>query len=158
MKKIEDIIVEIGSRLEFEAVKEVEASGSAWIDVVWFDKSIPISSLGVKKPDLRKHPVLPVVGFEIEKKTANDAKHIKGSISNLEVLGAPLGVIVIGQDNLKIWRKQADKYKNLSDTELEEKILKRLRKWKDEVRPRCRIVIMLEKDIIEWTNRLGVKI
>jgi hypothetical protein len=60
------LLGELGEGLGFDAKIEVEASESAWIDVVWFDKRLGLKALGYERPDLRHRPVLPVVGFELE--------------------------------------------------------------------------------------------
>jgi hypothetical protein len=62
--------------------------------------------MGIKTPKIRHHPVLPIVGFEVERRTGLDAKHVKGSVSNLDNLGALMGVLVIGADNLSNLAKQ----------------------------------------------------
>ena len=54
----------------FDVKAEVEASESAWVDVVWFDKRLPIPEKPFK---MRYEPVLPVVGFEIELHTGLNA-------------------------------------------------------------------------------------
>jgi hypothetical protein len=54
-------LVQIGSSLGFDVVTEVEASESAWVDVVWFDKRLPLAALSSAKPKMRYAPVLPVL-------------------------------------------------------------------------------------------------
>jgi hypothetical protein len=117
----------------------------AWIDVVWFDPRLSVLATGRNKPRLRYALVIPVVGFEVEFKTAHNAKHIKGSVSNLNNLGAQLGVIVLGTDNLEAMRKQ-DQYKEKKPTELETVLRKKVSQWVHaEARPQGRIAVMLEK-------------
>jgi len=94
------LIVKLDAHLGYEVATEVQASEAAWVDVVWFDKRIPFKDLDVIKPRIRYHPVLPIFGFEVELKTGLNAKHIKGSISNLNTLCAQVGVIVIGSGNI----------------------------------------------------------
>ncbi len=107
---------------------------------------------------MRFTPVLPVAAFEIEIKTGTDAKHIKGSVSNLDNLGAQMGIIVVGSGNLDLLRKK-DVHKNKSDIQLEKILIDRVYRWVyAEFQARTRIVIMSERQVIEWAKRLGVSI
>lgn len=154
--KLVDLVVDMGRKLNFDVATEVEASESAWVDVVWFDKQFSFESLGIKKPKMRLMPVLPVAAFEIEIKTGTNAKHIKGSVSNLDNLGAQIGIIVIGQGNLDAFRKITT-YKGKSDGELEKILMDRVYRWVyAESQPRRRIVIMSESQVVDWAKRLGV--
>jgi len=149
-----DVLVETGAALGFEVRTEVEASESAWIDVVWFDPRLPLLAAGRSKPKLRYAPVIPIVGFEVEFKTAHNSKHIKGSVSNLNNLGAQLGVIVIGTDNIGPMRKQLQ-YKDKSTKELESRLRKKVSQWVHaEARPQGRIAVMLESEVEPWTRAL----
>ena len=154
-----DLIVQIGHRLEFEVALEVEASGSAYVDVVWFDRRFAFEPLSIKKtPKIRRHPVLPVAGFEVERKTALDTKHVKGSVSNLENLGALMGVLVIGKDNLSNLAKQKA-HAGKANKQLEEILMDRVYRWVyTESQTRNRIVVMWEREVTEWAKRLGVNI
>lgn len=147
-------LVEAGEALGFEVRTEVEASESAWIDVVWFDPRLPLLAAGRNKPKLRYSPVIPVVGFEVEFKTAHNPKHIKGSVSNLNNLGAQLGVIIVGTDNFSAMTKQ-DQYKNKSVKELEPILRRKVSQWvHSEARPMGRIAVMLEAEVAPWLQAL----
>jgi len=39
---IGQLLIALGKALDFEVLTEVEASESAWVDVVWFDKRLPV--------------------------------------------------------------------------------------------------------------------
>jgi hypothetical protein len=104
MNGLRQLLIEVGNALGFDVRPEVQASDSAFVDLVWFDKRLPIPT-GKKNFHMRYAPVLPVVGFEIELHTGLNAKHVKGSVSNLSNLGAQLGVIVIGEGNLTALHK-----------------------------------------------------
>jgi hypothetical protein len=156
---LENLIETIGEHLGFKVAHEVEAgSESAYVDVVWFDKNI-YESLGIRtSPRMRHNPVLPIVGFEVEKKTALNAKHVKGSISNLDNLGAQMGVLVIGSENLESLRRQTAHAKD--DTKQLEKILM-ARVYKsiyEESKPRNRIVVMWQKDVEAWAKNLKIDV
>ncbi len=153
-----DLIAKLGQQLGFDVGFEVEASESAYVDVVWFDKSFSFESLGVKTPKIRRHPVLPVAGFEVERKTGLDAKHVKGSVSNLDNLGASMGVLVIGTGNLLNLGKKRP-HASKTTTQLEKTLLDRVYRWVyAESQPRNRITIMWEREVIEWAKRAGVTV
>lgn len=134
---------EVGFALGFEVRKEVQASESAWVDLVWFDKKLLIPA-GKKSFNMRRAPVLPVVGFEVEFKTGLDAKHVKGSVSNLSNLNAQLSIIVIGQPNLD-YMKAKPPYKDKDDEKVKETLRDRVYRWVyAEAQPKCRIIVMLK--------------
>jgi len=69
-KDVTKILTELGTKPGFNVGTEVQASDSAWVDVVWFDDRFDFSPRrrvkrwsGIKT---WRQPVLPVVGFEIE--------------------------------------------------------------------------------------------
>jgi hypothetical protein len=149
-----DLIVELGKKLNFDVVTEVEASESAWVDIVWFDKRLPVAALSSTKPKMRYAPVLPVAAFEVELHTGLNAKHVKGSVSNLNNLGAPLGVIVIGADNLATLHKQPA-HSGKKSVELEKTLRDRIYRWVyAEAQPKGRLIVMFEKDVIAWASKL----
>ena len=153
------LIREIGTKLGFDVLTEVEASESAWVDVVWFDSRLSPHSMGTAKPKIRRAPVLPVVGFEVEVRTGLDVKHIKGSVSNLNNLGAQLGVVVIGAGNLQLLRESALVHREKTEGDLDAVLMERLYRWVyAESQPRGRVVIMSEQDVVDWARRLGVSI
>lgn len=150
---ITDRIVKLGQSLDFDVAREVEASESAWVDVVWFDKRLPV---GEKRPRMRYAPVLPVAAFEIERQTALQAKHVKGSVSNLSNLGALLGVVVIGAVSLPLLRKQTKGNATKNDMELEQILKDRMYRWiYAEAQPRTRVIVMFEREVFGWADSLG---
>lgn len=153
-----DLVAEMGRRLDFDVATEVEASESAWVDVVWFDKRFSFKSVGIEKGKMRFSPVIPVAAFEIEIKTGTSAKHIKGSVSNLDNLGAQMGVIGIGAGNLDALRK-VNAHKDKSDKELEQILINRVYRWVyAESQPRGRVVIMFEDQLIKWAEHIGIDV
>ncbi len=120
------VIETLGRRLGFETKREVQASESAWVDLVWFDPRLGLAAF--PRPNLRRHPVLPVVGFEVEVSTGLDAKHVKGSASNLSNLGAAMGVIVIGTAVLADLRRSR-RWSDAPDTALEKEAIQRVYRW-----------------------------
>ena len=153
---MQSLLLALGSKLGFQVFTEVEASEAAWVDVVWFDTRFSNACLPSKKPRLRRAPVLPIVAFEVENKTGLDAKHIKGSVSNLNNCGAQLGVIVIGDESVKILGNQPA-HKNKKPRELEAELLKRAYRWiHAEAQPKGRIALMSERELMEWAEREGI--
>jgi UDP-N-acetylglucosamine 2-epimerase len=80
---------------------------------------------------------------------------VKGSVSNLSNLSAQLGVIVIGQDNLDALHKQPP-HANKSEKELEKTLRDRVYRWiYAEAQPRSRVIVMFERDVIKWSDKLA---
>jgi len=149
-----DLLSQIGSKLEFGVRAEVQASESAYVDLVWFDKRLPLP-IEKKSFNMRYEPFLPVVGFEIELHTGLNAKHVKGSVSNLSNLGAQLGVIVIGKDNLTQLAKTRPKE---TEPQLKQTLRDRVYRWVyAEAQPEVRIVVMFEDEVLAWGKRVGIE-
>jgi hypothetical protein len=150
------LLVAIGEKLGFDVLTEIEASEAAWVDVVWFDKRFANSTPLGKKPRLRRNAALPIAAFEVENKTGLNAKHVKGSVSNLNNSGAQMGVIVIGNESLALLKKQTT-YSKKKDEELEKELSDRAYRWVyAEAQPKGRVVLMSERELIEWAVREGV--
>jgi hypothetical protein len=150
--KLIEILEQVGKQLEFDVRKEVMASESAYVDMVWFDKRFPLPG-GNRSFNMRLTPFLPVVGFEIERHTALNAKHVKGSVSNLCNLAAQLGVIVIGTANL-VRLKAMPPYQNKSDEEIKQSLRDRVYQWVyAEAQPTGRIIVMFEDEATVWAER-----
>jgi hypothetical protein len=151
--ELTEIVVELGKALGFQVATEVAASSSAYVDVVWFDERIQFSSLDIQKPTPQRHPVLPIVGFEIELHTASNAKHVKGSVTNLDNLGASMGIILLGRGNLDDLRKRSSSHKGKSETQLWKLLVQKVSTWVyAESQRRTRIVIMTEEELVEWAR------
>lgn len=148
------LLIRLGRAMNFEVKGEVEASESAWVDVVWFDSRLGPTALNVSKPKLRKHPLLPVVGFELELSTGLNAKHIKGSVTNLDNLGAQMGIVVVGEANLaQLQKRKLSIEKSLEA--LRKELDERVYKWVyAEAHPRTRIVVMSEHEVRKWADRV----
>jgi hypothetical protein len=146
---LHEFLSKVGNELGFDVKTEVEASESAFVDLVWFDRKLPLPK--TKKPlHMRYAPVLPVVGFEIERHTGLNAKHVKGSVSNLNNLNAQLGVIVIGSGNLEYLKKKGP-YQNLDEKQIKQILRERVYRWVyAEAQPRCRIIVMFESEVTAW--------
>jgi hypothetical protein len=140
---------QIGTELGFAVRTEVQASDSAFVDLVWFDKRLPIPS-HKRSFNMRYAPVIPVVGFEIERHTALNAKHVKGSVSNLNNLAAQLGVIVVGSGNLLTLNAQPAHRQESAD-EGKQLLRDRVYRWVyAEAQPEGRVIVMFEDEIVNW--------
>jgi hypothetical protein len=145
------VLLDLGRRLDFDVKAEVQAAEGAWVDVVWFEKRLGLGALGLAHPNLLRDPVLPVVGFVIEHATALNAKHIKGSVSNLDNLGAAMGVIIVGDAGFARLRKSRPE---ATQADLERVALERIStRVYAEGRPKTRIVIMTEQEVRSWAAR-----
>lgn len=154
MNSLCDLLSTIGSKLQFGVRAEVQASESAYVDLVWFDKRLPLP-IENKSFNMRYEPFLPVVGFEIELHTGLNDKHVKGSVSNLSNLGAQLGVIVIGKDNIIQLAKTHPKE---TEKQLKQTLRDRVYRWVyAEAQPKVRIVVMFEDEVLAWGKRVGIE-
>lgn len=150
------LLIELGKKLGFDVFTEVEASEAAWIDVVWCDPRFSKAVPSAKKPRLRRAPVLPIVAFEVENKTGLNAKHVKGSVSNLNNSGAQMGVIVIGEESFALLSKQPA-HAGKKRAVLESELIERAYRWVHaEAQPKGRIVLMSERELFEWAAREGI--
>jgi hypothetical protein len=146
-RTIAQILKELGTHLGFIVKQEVEASESAFVDLVWFDNRFPIPP---KHFRMRYAFVLPVIAFEIERNTARNAKHVKGSVSNLTNLGAQLGVIVIGEPNLAALQ-DSPAFKGKKRSVVRKSLCDRVYRWVyAEAQPKTRIVVMFEDQLRAW--------
>jgi hypothetical protein len=150
---IEHRLIEAGKQLKFLVKEQVGASESAWVDLVWFDDRLPLPD---KSFHMRYELLLPVIGFEIEHHTGLNAKHVKGSVSNLSNLGAQLGVIVIGQPNLDALQAQPA-WQGKGEACVKQELRDRTYRWVyAEAQPRVRIIVMFEREVEQWIEKLQV--
>jgi hypothetical protein len=157
-ESVTNLLVELGKKLGFRVGREIQASDSAWVDVVWFDERF---DFGPKKEEERwskvktwLQPVLPIAGFEIEASVG--AKLLKGSIANLNDLGALMSVVVISEENLAKMRKKGRRWSNKRDESIWDELLRRTVTWIHEARPTVRVVVMTEPQVKEWARNKGL--
>jgi len=156
--EIKKKLIALGEKLEFIAYEEVGTgpARSSWPDVVWFDKRvkgewfdgvIPVEQKGRQrkdgKPSLDTDFVLPVIGFEIDE-VNNSPKTIKGSASNLDALGAQVGVIVIYSAT------NDPSGKKLMDSKIN------THRYLTDMKPRIRIVVLTELELEQVITNIGV--
>lgn len=86
------------------------------------------------------------------------AKHVKGSVSNLNNSGAQMGVILIGDESLALLKKQP-KHSQKQSPALETELLERAYRWVyAEAQPTGRVVLMSERELVEWAKREGISV
>ncbi len=153
------LIADLGEKLGFDVGLEVPASSAAWIDVVWFDQRLSPANFAAKTTTIRYAPVLPVVGFEVELATGGNAKHVKGSVANLNNLGAQMSVIVIGAASVAVLKERTKSLASVPDSEVERHLMDRVyRGVYAESQPTGRVVIMSQSEVVAWATRHGVSI
>jgi len=94
-----DLIVRLGAELDFDVARDVESVRGGCVDVVWFDRCLPLAATTMDPIDLRRAPVLPVVAFDV--RTAASivgADELASIVIPLESSGAPLRVLVIARE------------------------------------------------------------
>jgi len=154
---VTNILVELGKKLGFSVGTEIQASDSAWVDVVWFDDRFdfgPTKGDKWSKVKTWRQPVIPIAGFEIEASVG--AKPLKGSIANLNDLGALMSVVVISEENLAKMRNKSAKWRNISPKLIWAELVKRTVTWIHEARPVVRVVVMTEPEVTEWAREKGL--
>jgi len=156
---VTEILVDLGRRLGFEVGLEIQASSSAWVDVVWFDEKFdfgPLKGESWSRVKTWRQPVLPVVGFEIE--ASAGTKTLKGSVANLNDLGALMSIIIISDENVEKLRKRSSLWRRKSVNVIWEEWRRRVIQWIYEARPLVRIVVMTEPEVREWAKSKGLDI
>jgi hypothetical protein len=129
------------------------------VDVVWFDNRFdfePLKGDVWSRVKTWRQPVLPVVGFEIEASVV--AKPLKGSVANLNDLGALMGVIVVSDENVERLKNRSNSWRNKSIDEVWRELLRRIIQWVYEARPLVRVVVMTEPEIREWARSKGLNV
>lgn len=134
-ESVTNTLVELGMRLGFRVGTEIQASDQlGWMLCGLMTGSIsgPRKEEKWFKVKTWRQPVLPVVGFEIE--ASAGAKPLKGSIANLNDLGAIMGVVIISEENIAKMRKKGTKWSNETDESIWMELLKKTTKWVYETR------------------------
>ncbi|MFH1228249.1 MAG: hypothetical protein V1701_10155 [Planctomycetota bacterium] len=133
-KEVKEKIIKLGEKLKFDVHTEFGAVDSGWPDLVWFDNRIKLEHFEIEKPQSRGYtiPLIPFVGFELEgKSSAKGAKHIKGSIANIDSLSPLVGIIVVPTEAVD-----------------------RVRRYVNDTKSKTRIVVLSEDQIEVWANKV----
>lgn len=81
---------------------------------------------------------------------------MKGSVANLNDLGALMSVVVISEENLAKMRKKGRRWSNVRDESIWEELRKRTVMWIHEARPTVRVIVMTEPEVREWGRNKGL--
>ena len=150
-----ELLARLGAELDFDVARNVE-SAHGHVDVVWFDRCLPLAAVVSDPIDLSEAPVLPVIAFAARTGAMFEAADLATVLAGLEASGAPLGIVVIGRDSrqaalapslqsIEQLRKQDD------DLALRRRIADSLR-----AQPRSagRTIAMSQNELVEWARRL----
>jgi len=161
-EQIKQMLREIGEYYKYHVEDEIH-TGFSKVDTVWFDNRIaPIWFK--KRKHLENSLAIPIIGFEIEEKSAG-RKYIRGDIDSLNSLSPSVGVIVFS-DRVKnvtlyreSWKYSKSKHGDWDEEQIKKDAIKRTQNaWLTSINiflkftaasPKCRIVIWEEKDLIE---------
>lgn len=150
-----ELLVRLGSELDFDVARDVE-TGAGTVDVVWFDRSLPIAAVASESLDLREAPVLPVVAFVTGSAAAFEAADLTATIARLEATSAPLRILVIARDSRQSALAPAlhsieGLKKQDADVALRGRIAAALRA---DARAPGRTIAMLQSEVVEWARRV----
>jgi len=150
-----ELLARLGAELDFDVARSVECVHGP-VDVVWFDRCLPLAAVVSDPIDLAEAPVLPVIAFAARTAAMFEAADLAMVLAGLEASGAPLGIVVIGRDSrqaalapavqsIEQLRKQDD------DLALRRRIAESLR-----AHPRShgRTIAMSQDELVEWARRL----
>ena len=152
-----DLIVRLGAELDFDVARDVESLRGGCVDVVWFDRCLPLAATTMNPIDLRHAAVLPVVAFDVRTAASIVADDGLASIViPLESTGAPLRVLVIARESrqgglapalqsVDQWHKQDD------DAALGARITASLHANTSAL---GRTIVMPQQELTEWAKGL----
>ncbi|HEV7489684.1 MAG TPA: hypothetical protein VGO25_02690 [Rhodanobacteraceae bacterium] len=150
-----DLLLRLGAELDFDAAKDVRCEGGA-VDVVWFDRCLPLAAIDAAQLDLREVPALPIVAFIARTAALLEAAELAAIRTTLEETRAPLRILVIGRDSrasaLAPTLQSVDQLRRQDgDAALRTRISESLR---SETRAPGRTIAMLQNELVEWARRL----
>jgi hypothetical protein len=152
---LKDLIARLGDELDFDVARNVEVARGA-VDIVWFDRSLPLAAVAVEPLDLRDAPVLPIVAFVALTATELEDPELAAVTARMEDTGAPLRILVIGRNaragalapavqSLDQLRKRDE------EAALRTHIATLLRA---DAQAPGRTIVMLQSELVEWARRL----
>lgn len=150
-----ELLVRLGSELDFDVARDVETAGGT-VDVVWFDRCLPIAAVSSESLDLREAPVLPVVAFVTGTASAFEAADLAVTTALLEDTSAPLRILVIARDSRQsalapALQSMEGLKKKDADIALRGRIAAALRA---DARTPGRTIAMLQSEVVEWARKL----
>ena len=163
-EEIFNFLKSIGEKLGFSVQREVN-TGTNKVDLAWFDNRFRIDWYKEpKRKELKLEGALlvPVVGFEVEEKTAQ-RKILRGDIDSLNSLYPILGVLVLSR---KIKETTFRRQKKVTGSE--EKAKQRMEKWFEttvryaknvaSMNPYRRIVVLTDEDVEKLASNMQVQL
>lgn len=152
---VNDLLLRLGAELDFDVASDV-ASESGIVDVVWFDRSLPLAAIISEPFDLRDAPVLPIVAFIARTAAQLETPELAAIETTLEDTRAPLRILVVGRDSrpsaLAPTLQSVDQLQRQDDDAvLRTRIAVSLR---HETRAPGRTIVMLQSELVEWARKL----
>lgn len=152
---VNDLLFRLGAELDFDVAKDV-ASESGSVDVVWFDRSLPLAAVISEPFDLRDAPVLPIVAFIARTTAQLQTSDFAAIRMTLEDTRAPLRILVIVRDSrpsaLAPMLQSVDQLQRQDeDAVLRTRIAASLR---NDARAPGRTIVMLQRELVEWARKL----
>ncbi|HEY6892784.1 MAG TPA: hypothetical protein VI258_01345 [Rhodanobacteraceae bacterium] len=150
-----ELLMRLGSELEFDVAREVACAGGT-VDVVWFDRKLPLAAVSPQSLDIREAPVLPIVAFATATAATFADADFAATTARIEATAAPLRVLVIARDarpgalapalqSVETLKKQE------ADTALRERLRTLLR---ERAPGPGRTIAMLQSEVVEWARKL----
>jgi len=151
-----DLVVRLGAELDFDVAKHVRGFRGELLDVVWFNRRLPLGAVGTDPPDLRYAPVVPMVAFDIVLASDCSDDELPAIAGRLEESGAPLRVIVIGGAGKRATLSPVLKSVDAMQVEESEAALQSRIADLLIARPGTagRTIVMLQQELIDWGRRL----
>jgi hypothetical protein len=152
---VNDLLLRLGAELEFDVANDV-ASESGSVDVVWFDRSLPVAAIISEPFNLRDAPVLPIVAFIARTTAQLEASALAAIRTTLEDTRAPLRILIVGRDSrpsaLAPMLQSVDQLQRQDDNAvLRTRIAASLR---NETGAPGRTIVMLQSELVEWARKL----
>lgn len=151
-----ELLARLGDELDFDVAKDVETRDGK-IDVVWFDRNLPLAAVVIADPlDLADAPVLPVIAFAARTGATFDAGDLIGPVAALEASGAPLRIVAVARDSrLPALAPALQSIEQRRKQDQDAALCGRIAEWLG-ARPRTagRTIAMRQEELVEWARRL----
>jgi len=151
-----DLLVRLGTELDFDVARNAESLRGGAVDVVWLDRCLPLAAAGADALDLRHAPVVPVVAFDVRTAVALDEREVEASIVRLENTGAPLRVLAIARDSrhsalAPLLQSVEQMHRQDDDFALRDRIADSLNIG---AHTSGRTIVMLQSELSEWARHV----
>ena len=150
-----ELLARLGAELDFDVARSVEGPDGP-VDVVWFDRSLPLAAVASEPLDITDAPLLPVVAFVARTAAMLESENLGALTAAAEATAAPLRILIIARDSrlaalappvqsIEQMKKQDQ------DAALRGHFSAMLR---ERARQPGRTIVMLQSELIEWARRL----